>query len=117
VASDPATTTGMPRSRAAGDHRQRRLPHPQQAHLAQVVEVVFVNHRKPRCMAIERRNPFRFGFGEHRVEQCNAIAALTGIRSGVERAERRIRLLGVPQLGIETQKIRLAEQHVDRRRR
>ena len=44
VASEPATSTGMPRVRAAAIMTRAACSHPQQAHLAQVVEAVLVDH-------------------------------------------------------------------------
>ena len=41
-----------------------------------------------------------------------AVAALTEVGGRVQRAERRIGLSRLPQLGIEAQVVRLAEQHV-----
>ncbi|PYQ81789.1 MAG: hypothetical protein DMG03_19195 [Acidobacteria bacterium] len=105
-------------ARARGiDHRQRRLPHAQQAHLAQVVEVVFVDHGEPRTMAVERVGPLRFRGREHRVEERNTISALAHARGRVQRSQRRIGLLRRPQLRIEPEEVRLPEEHVHRRPR
>jgi hypothetical protein len=47
------------------DHRQRGTPHPQQAHLREIVEVVFVQDRDLRPCFVERGAPFGFGLREH----------------------------------------------------
>ena len=105
-------------ARAGGrNHRERGLPHAQQAHLAQVVEVVFVDHGEPRTMAVERVGPLRFRGREHRVEERNTISALAHARGRVQRSQRRIGLLRRPQLRIEPEEVRLPEEHVHRRRR
>ncbi len=95
------------------DHGQRGLAHAQQAHLAEIVEVVFVDHREARPMAIERGRPLPLRRREHRVEQRDAVAALADTGRRVERAERRVGLLRLPELRVESKEIRLAEEHVD----
>ena len=99
------------------DHRERGLPHAQQAHLAQVVEVVLVDHREARTMTVEGVGPLGFGRRQHRVEQRHPIAAVAHAGRGVQRAERRVRLPRLPELGIEPEEVRLAEKNVDRRLR
>ena len=94
-------------------HRQRRLAHAQQAHLAQVVEAVLVNHGDARAMVIKRRDPFGLGRREHRVEHRHLIAARARGRGCIERAERRVRLLRVPELGVEPEEICLSEKNIN----
>ena len=67
-------------------------------------------------MAIERLRPLGLGRRQHRVEQRHAIAAVAHAGGGIQRAERRVRLPRFPELRIEAEKVRLAEQDVDRRR-
>ena len=100
---------GLPR---AIDHLERGLAHAQQAHLAQVVEAVFVDGgdagtgraRWPR--STRPRSPR----ASHRTVR--RVAAFTQVRRRVQGAQRRVRLLRLPQLGIEAQVVRLAEQDV-----
>jgi len=63
-------------------------------------------------MAVERFGPLLLRRGQHRVEERDRIPARTNHRRGIERPERRVRLLSGPQLGIEPQEVRLAEKHV-----
>ncbi len=86
--------------------------HAQQAHLAQVVEVVFVDDREERPVTLERVVPLGFARRQHRVEERHVVAAIADGGRGIERAERRVRLFGRRQLGIELQEVRLAEQNV-----
>ena len=69
----------MPRARGV-DHRQRGLPHPQQAHLAQVVEIVLVDHGEARPMAVERGRPLGFRRREHRIEERDGVARVRARR-------------------------------------
>ena len=66
-------------------------------------------------MAVERLRPLGLGRRQHRVEERHAIAVVAHARGGVQRAERRVRLPRLPQLRVEAQEVRLAEQDVDRR--
>jgi hypothetical protein len=58
------------------DHLERRFPHAQQAHLAQVIEAVFVDRGQSRTLLLDRDGPRRDGLREHGIEQCDAVAAL-----------------------------------------
>ena len=92
------------------DHRERRLPHAQQAHLAQIVEAVLVKDRIVRTMTIERAAPLGLRLGEHRVEQRNVVAVRPHGGRRIQRSQRRVRLACIPELRIEPQEVGLAEQ-------
>jgi hypothetical protein len=94
------------------DHLECRLAHAQQAHLAQIVEAVFVDDGDPRPMPRERDPPLVHRPGQHRVEQGDAVPPLAQTAGRVERAERRVRLPRLQQLRIESQVVGLAEQQV-----
>jgi hypothetical protein len=94
------------------DHLERGFAHAQQAHLAQVVEAVFVDRGEARALILERAAPFADGLRQHCVEERGAVAALAQVRGGVQRPERRVWLLRLEQLGIEAQVVRLAEQNI-----
>ncbi len=92
------------------DHRQRRLAHAQQAHLAQIVEAVLVEDRIVRAMTIERAAPLGLRLGEHRVEQRDVVAVRSHGGRRIQRSQRRVRLACIPELRIEPQEVGLAEQ-------
>ena len=56
------------------DHPERRLAHPQQAHLREVVEVVLEEHRELGRLLVQRRRPAGLVGLEHRVEQADVVA-------------------------------------------
>ena len=104
--------TGIPRDRAMGDHRLGRLPHAEQAHLGEVVEAVLVDDRDVRAGAVERTRPFALRRRDHGIEERRRVTARSQIGCGVQGAERGVWLLRPPQLGVEAQVIRLAEEHL-----
>lgn len=55
------------------DHRKRRPAHTQQRHLTQVVEIILVQHRDSRLIAVERVDPLGRAAGEHGVEQRDVV--------------------------------------------
>ena len=61
------------------DHLERRFAHAQQAHLAQVVEAVFVDRGQARAMLLDRGAPLGDRLREHRVEQRDAVTALAQV--------------------------------------
>ena len=100
---------GLPR---AIDHLERGLAHAQQAHLAQVVEAVFVDGRDARTGARDARRSTRprSPRASHRtMTPRGRVHAGTTRRTG---AQWRVGLLRLPQLGIEAQVVRLAEQDI-----
>ena len=95
------------------DHRQRGLTHPEQAHLAQVIETVLVDHRDPRLVEIQRNGPLLFGTGQHRVEQRHVVARFADACRGIQGAERRVGPVGGPERRVESQEVGLADENVN----
>ena len=95
-----------------GDHREGGLAHAQQRHLAQIVEIVFIEDGDARFVLIERGVPLGGGVGQHGVEQRDVVTGAADDGGGIERAERRIGLHGLIQLRIEFQVIGLAEKDI-----
>jgi hypothetical protein len=78
------------------DHRVRRLPHAQQAHLGEVVEAVLVDDGDAGADPVEGCSPFVLAGRQHRIEQRDRMPRRAQMRRRVERAQRRVRLLRLP---------------------
>ena len=65
-----------------------------------------------RTRVVERRRPVALRMREHRVEERRRMSGAAQVRGRVQRAERRVRLLRLPQLRVEAQVVGLAEQDV-----
>ncbi|MCH8963078.1 MAG: hypothetical protein IH820_17635 [Bacteroidetes bacterium] len=61
---------------------------------------------------VERLRPFLLRGGQHRVEEGHVEAPAAQIAGGVERAQRRVGLHRLPQLGIEAEVVSLSEEDV-----
>ena len=105
----PTEDDGTPARLRHPDHGERRLPHPRQTHLAQIIKVVFKNDCVFGFVVIKRTRPLVFRFGKHGVEQRDAIPFASRIASGIQRAKRRVGLHRFPKFGVKAEIVGLGE--------
>ena len=77
--------------------------------------VVLVDDGDPGAGRGEGQVPLMLGLREHRVEDSHRVTGITKHGCGVERAQRRVRLLGLPGLGVEAKVVALADEEVRHR--
>ena len=93
------------------DHLACRASHPFEAHLAQIVEIVFVEQHQLRLAAAQLLLEFRSAFRQHRIEESHAMAGLAQQRRHLQRGQRRVRLGALELLAVEPQEVRMAYEN------
>lgn len=93
------------------NHLEGGLAHTEQAHLAEVVEVVLKDDSEARLMVPKGRIPFMRAVTEHGIEEGHIKTTTPKHGSRIERTEGWIRLHSLPEFRIETQIVRLAEEN------
>jgi hypothetical protein len=93
------------------DHFAGGTPHRAQAHLAQEIEIVFIDHQQLRRAFLQAAAVVLQAVGEHGVEQRHLMPLAPQHACNLERGQRRIGLGPLDLLGIKPQKIGVRNQN------
>ena len=87
---------GSARLFCRSNHANRRISHVRQAHLGQVVEIIFIENDDVWGIDLQRTEPLAVRDRQHRVVNAHVMAEFTRDGGRIQRSERRERLHRFP---------------------